>query len=530
MSLNEFKDVLISSKKYWLIYLVLIIVLGLSTVTFKNVLHPDFEIGTLLIVAFLGVLCIVYYFMHNSDKELYKVAFVIILCFGIVMSFIVPLCDVSDETEHLARAELTSRGIIIPHWTGDDLGVDRAYNVSSSHKPAVYNKGAGFVSIEALNYLTEPLGKTVYNTPYDTLKIDYTPALIVSAFEQNPFYGYLPQAIGMDIAKLLDMNVIWMLWLGRIFNLILYAGLISLAIKKTPVLKMPMLAVACIPISIYQATSLSIDSMIIGLAILAIAYFLYLYKAEKNSLGVKQVVMFSALCLILGLCKLPYLAFIFLLLLIPFDNFEKGKKIIPYMILCIALVGILGIMWSRYSEPALMHSWRARLKYLDPTGQMHYFMTHPIFIGRFFSQIFTYNIAKILYGTFNFFGAAQKTHYSDSYHLIVATLLMFLAVMLLAYPKKIRFNKRTRIGTLFIVLMIYVGTCFIQLLTWASVGKLNLGLSTRYFVPLFAMFPIIGTFRIGWLEKNKDNLDKYAMVFIIAFMAVKVLSFATKYY
>ncbi|WP_405297487.1 DUF2142 domain-containing protein, partial [Methanobrevibacter sp.] len=335
MSLNEFKDVLISSKKYWLIYLVLIIVLGLSTVTFKNVLHPDFEIGTLLIVAFLGVLCIVYYFMHNSDKELYKVAFVIILCFGIVMSFIVPLCDVSDETEHLARAELTSRGIIIPHWTGDDLGVDRAYNVSSSHKPAVYNKCAGFVSIEALNYLTEPLGKTVYNTPYDTLKIDYTPALIVSAFEQNPFYGYLPQAIGMDIAKLLDMNVIWMLWLGRIFNLILYAGLISLAIKKTPVLKMPMLAVACIPISIYQAASLSIDSMIIGLAILAIAYFLYLYKAEKNSLGVKQVVMFSALCLILGLCKLPYLAFIFLLLLIPFDNFEKGKKIIPYMILCI---------------------------------------------------------------------------------------------------------------------------------------------------------------------------------------------------
>ena len=485
MSLNEFKDVLISSKKYWLIYLVLIIVLGLSTVTFKNVLHPDFEIGTLLIVAFLGVLCIVYYFMHNSDKELYKVAFVIILCFGIVMSFIVPLCDVSDETEHLARAELTSRGIIIPHWTGDDLGVDRAYNVSSSHKPAVYNKGAGFVSIEALNYLTEPLGKTVYNTPYDTLKIDYTPALIVSAFEQNPFYGYLPQAIGMDIAKLLDMNVIWMLWLGRIFNLILYAGLISLAIKKTPVLKMPMLAVACIPISIYQAASLSIDSMIIGLAILAIAYFLYLYKAEKNSLGVKQVVMFSALCLILGLCKLPYLAFIFLLLLIPFDNFEKGKKIIPYMILCIALVGILGIMWSRYSEPALMHSWRARLKYLDPTGQMHYFMTHPIFIGRFFSQIFTYNIA---------------------------------------------FNKRTRIGTLFIVLMIYVGTCFIQLLTWASVGKLNLGLSTRYFVPLFAMFPIIGTFRIGWLEKNKNNLDKYAMVFIIAFMAVMVLSFATKYY
>ncbi len=303
MSLSEFKDVLISSKKYWLIYLVLIIVLGLSTVTYKNVLHPGFEIGALLIVAFLGILCIVYYFMHDSDRELYKVAFVIILCFGIITSFIVPICDVSDETEHLARVELTSRGIIIPHWTGEDLGVNRSYNVSTSHKSVVYNRGTGFESIEALNDLTDSLGKTVFNTPYDTQKIDYTPALIVSAFEQNPFYGYLPQAIGMDIAKLLDLNVIWMLWLGRIFNLLLYAGLISLAVKKTPVLKMPLLAVSCIPISIYQAASLSIDSMIIGLAILAVAYFLYLYKAEENSLGVKEVVMFSALCLVLGLCK-----------------------------------------------------------------------------------------------------------------------------------------------------------------------------------------------------------------------------------
>ncbi|MEE0938755.1 DUF2142 domain-containing protein [Methanobrevibacter sp.] len=530
MSLNEFKDVLISSKKYWLIYLVLIIVLGLSTITYRSVLDPTYEIYIFLIVAVLGILCIVYYFMHNSDKELYKVAFVIILCFGICASFIVPICDVSDETEHLARVELTSRGIIIPHWTGEDLGVDRAYNVSVGHKPVVYNKGAGFVSIEALNDLTVSLGRTVFHTPYDSIKIDYTPTIIVSAFEQNPFYGYLPQAIGMDIAKLLDLNVIWMLWLGRIFNLIFYAGLISLAIRRTPVLKMPILAVSCIPISIYQAASLSIDSMIIGLAILAIAYFLSLYKAEKNSLGVKEVVVFSALCLILGLCKLPYLAFIFFLLLIPFDNFEKGKKIIPYMILCIALVGIMGVMWSRYSEPALMHSWRSRLRYLDPTGQMNYVLSHPGFIGNFFAQIFTYNIAKILYGMFNFFGAAQRVHYADSYHLVVATLLLFLAVMLLAYPKKVKFDKKTRLGTLLIVLMIYVGTCFIQLLTWASVGKLNLGLSARYFVPLFALFPVIGTFRIGQLERFKDNIDKYAMVFIIAFMAVMILSFATKYY
>ena len=91
------------SKKYWLAYLVLIVILGLSTVTYKNIKDPAFELAMLLIVAVLGILCITYYFMHDSKDELYKVAFVAILCFGIITSFIVPICDVSDETEHLAR-------------------------------------------------------------------------------------------------------------------------------------------------------------------------------------------------------------------------------------------------------------------------------------------------------------------------------------------------------------------------------------------------------------------------------------------
>ena len=530
MSFNEFKDVFVESKKYWLIYLVLIVILGSSTLTYGNITSPAFELTALLIVAVTGILCIVYYFMHDSENELYKVAFVIILCFGIITSFIVPICDVSDETEHLARAELTSRGVIIPHWTGHDLGVERAYNLTGHNKIAHYNKGAGYESIESVNFFTDFLGKTVEHTPYDTDKINYTPILIVSSFEQNPFYGYLPQAIGMIVAKLLDLNVIWLMWLGRIFNLICYAGLISLAIKKTPVLKLPLLVVACIPISLYQAASLSIDSMIIGLGILSVGYFLYLYKADKKSLDTKEVVKFAVLCLLLGLCKLPYLAFIFLLVIVPTENFKKGKDIIPYIILCIIIVGVVGVLWSRYSTPTLMHSWRSKLRFINSTAQMDYVTSHPTFSLKFISQLFTYNLSHIFYGAFNFFGAAQKVHYSDNYHLIVAILLIFVAISLLAYPKNVKFDLKTKIGVLIILLIIYFGTAFIQLLTWASVGFLNLGISTRYFIPLFALLPIIVSLKIEKLDRFKENYDNYAMVFIIAFMATLILAFATKYY
>ena len=89
---------------------------------------------------------------------------------------------------------------------------------------------------------------------------------------------------------------------------------------------------------------------------------------------------------------------------------------------------------------------------------------------------------------------------------------------------------KSKLGTLVILLMIYMGTCFIQLLTWADVGGTNIGVSTRYFIPLFALLPIIVPFRIKRFDKYQGTFDKYAMICIIGFMATLILAFATKYY
>ena len=104
---------------------------------------------------------------------------------------------------------------------------------------------------------------------------------------------------------------------------------------------------------------------------------------------------------------------------------------------------------------------------------------------------------------------------------------IFLAIVLLLYPKKVQFNSKARLGALLIVFIIYVGTCFIQLLTWADVGNFNLGVSTRYFIPLAALLPIIVPFKT---DKLDWFTDKYVLVFIIGFLATLILAFATKYY
>ena len=527
---NGFLQTLNDSKKYWVIYLIIIALTCISTITLKNLHNPHIIVPMFIIVAFLGIFCIVYYFMHNREEELYKVAFVIIVCFGIISAMVVPIVDVSDEMEHLTRAEITSQGVLFPHWVSGDNHLDRLYNHSDEGRYSTkLNTDVGFETVQSHMFFLNNMGKTVFDTDGDTDKINRTPILDGSAFEQNPFYGYLPQALGVFIAKLFDMNVIWMLWLGRIFNLIFYAGLISLAVKKAPVLKIPLLTVACIPISIYQAASISIDSMIIGLGILTIAYFIYLYKADEKSLDIKEIAIFCGLSFILGLCKLPYLAFVFLILLVPKKNF-KNKNILPYMLLAILIVAALGVLWSTYSTPALMHSWRSKLNYMNPSLQLEFLINNPVSILYFLKQIFTFNLGCVLDGFFNFFSAANPHHYSDSYIFIKILIWIFLAATLLFYPNKSEFDFKARFGSFIILLMIYVGTCFIQLLTWADVGHRSLGVSTRYFIPLFALVPIIVSLKIKKLDGIKENYDKYAMVCIIAFMATLILAFTTKYY
>ena len=153
-------DLFVKSKKYWIIYLIFITITCASTLTAKNFTHPQFVITIFLIVAVLGVLCIVYYFMHDSDIELYKVAFVIILCFGILSALIVPIADVSDELEHLTRAEITSRGIIFPHWEGGKNNLTQLYNHTDQGKYSnKLNTDVGFYTTESHMFFLHNLGR-----------------------------------------------------------------------------------------------------------------------------------------------------------------------------------------------------------------------------------------------------------------------------------------------------------------------------------------------------------------------------------
>ena len=104
-----------------------------------------------------------------------------------------------------------------------------------------------------------------------------------------------------------------------------------------------------------------------------------MYKSPKNEITKKDILIFSIMGLLLGLCKVTYFAFIFLLLAVPKDNF-KEKKYYFYGIASIGLLAIIAFIWTKfYANIVYMESFRhsAYILYnVDPSEQMNYILTH----------------------------------------------------------------------------------------------------------------------------------------------------------
>ncbi len=503
--LDIFGDNLYKSKKYWLIYLAIVAVISLTLLTIDNYRHPKMEIITIILVSLLGVFAITFYSYHNDDKQLYKTAFIVILIFGILCSLLNPIMIVLDETEHSVRSEITSQGIIIPEYKNNSFET-----IQSIHDIKLYKDE----NIPVLN-------GTVFTNNYDDKPINYSKFNDNSAFAQNPFYGYLPQAIGMFVAKLLDLNAIWLLWLGRIFNLICYAALVSYAIKKSPVLKMPLLVVSCIPLCIYQAASLSIDSLINGLSILLIAFFLDMYKSPKESITKKDIIIFAIIGLLLGLCKWTSFLLVFLVLCVPKSNFKD--KNYYYGILSIFILGIIGILWAKfYMVPGLNCSYRveyAIARNINSTAQIEYLLSHNTDAIITLLSMFKYVQNDLLSVTYLYY---FNYPFLNLY-------LLFLGSIVFLYPIS-KFSLKSKIGVLLILISNFVAVHVIELLSWTPVGQISdiLGAQPRYFLPLFALFPIV--FGINHIESEKIEFDNYIVILVISFLASLIIAIVAGYY
>lgn len=176
-------------------------------------------------------------------------AFFGVLC-GLALCLITPPYGVPDEPSHLYRIWSVAQGNLVDtriedragQWVPQDMvDTEHAWFRKRPDSPALLTGGIGTAQT------------FVDNRQY----VLYSPV------------PYLPQVIGVKLGQMAGLSMLGCHYLGRILALLAFAALTAWGIALMPRFFGWMLAVvALLPMTLYQAASLSADSMTLGLSFL----------------------------------------------------------------------------------------------------------------------------------------------------------------------------------------------------------------------------------------------------------------------
>lgn len=483
--ISEYKQTLTTNKKFILIYLAGILFFVFSMFCRDNFIYFKGELIGLAILLVFGSFGILYGIRHK--KEPHKVAFVIILLFGLLMVFFAPPMSFPDEAIHFARAESITEGVLYPVKTPNGYYIQDYF--------FEMNQAKSGTTILEYNF-SKPISDSWGYWPAST---------------NTPFYSYLFSALGILIAKCLDLSVIWTLWLGRLANLLLYGCFVYFAIKKAPVYKMPLLFMACLPIAVSQASSFSYDAFIFACTVVMFAYFIYMYK---NKFETKDLAIFFIACLLMSFIKPPYVFLALSIFAVPKENFPSAK-LQKYSAIVTFAVFVIVIMYfgnffnqfigaSQHTTDYVLNSRNASF-----TAQMEYIMGNPTAIGTL--MLFA---VKSVFDVF----VVNSTfyHFADFKGLILfnAIYLVFFAVFSVGYQHELNLSRKRRLILTAIVLLVYFSIFGILYCTWTPVGASYIvGIQTRYFVPMLPLIPLIVNIKHEKFENNNSVFSRFIFTY-----------------
>ena len=224
------------------------------------------------------------------------------IVFGVFSAFTVPQLSVPDENMHLLRSYVMATG----HITGDS-------NNDCVFPKAVYDRA---YSIYDGDYGTHYKQKINFN--------ETTKEWCGTAASYSPFV-HIPQAIGVFIANLIWPSTGLMVLLGRLVNLVLFAGAMYYIIKKVRVGRWVFAVIALFPTVIQQAASLSADSFTF-VATFAVVAFLLNRAVQKSPITKRQILILLVLTAALALSKLPNIVLLLFMLFLPARLFIYSFK------------------------------------------------------------------------------------------------------------------------------------------------------------------------------------------------------------
>ena len=212
--------------------------------------------------------------MPRRPLRLEYVFLVIALVWGVAQVFLVPPLQVPDEGDHWFRAWALTDG---------QLMADEHATVSL---PASFARLADLYT--RLVSDTQPLPPSLDGQPgfggYEDLfngPEAGPPIRVVTRVASYGPVGYVPQAAGIAIGRLVGAEPLAAFYLGRLTNLLCSIALVFFAIRLAPFGKPLFLLIGLLPMTMFELASLSCDALTISGAIFFTALLLWASTQEK---------------------------------------------------------------------------------------------------------------------------------------------------------------------------------------------------------------------------------------------------------
>jgi len=438
------------------------------------------------------------------------------LIYGIAFLVLIPPFQVPDEYEHYYKSWDISNGHLIPEKIGNKAGVSVPESVKIM-TDNIYQKWKYYIlnnqSMDMRYLLNLPL-KSSNNTFVDISKyavVTYSPL------------PYLASGLSIALGKLFDLSPLILMYLGRFGNLLLWLFIVFLAIKITPVFKWGFLAIALMPMTLFQAASLSADSIAISLSFISIAIFLKLALDDSiKQITSKHIAIIVLITLLLGLAKMPYIMLILLFFLIPSKKFEGRTKMFKIFGLMF-LLGVLVIAFWNFMVNGLYMP-------LDPgisiQDQLIYILHYPI---DFIQTLL--NTSSQYAGELPFIVVGNWAYANSPIPNLIYYMYFFIILLVAAFDKgSFKINLKQRYTILGVFLLI-TGTIFVlEYLTWTYTGAPVIhGIQGRYLIPVLPLL-FLTLYEKNERTKNRLLVELMLSLLIILILSKVVLIFINYYY
>ncbi len=368
--------------------------------------------------------------------------------------------------------------------------------------------------------------------------------------EETYHICFVPQALGITLARLLKWNMLRTFYLGRLFNLAFYVACVHIAIKKTPVHKLMFGVLATLPVFMQQAASYSYDCYINGLTFVILA-FLMKWMHQDELIDNREFIFVLLANLMIAPVKVVYGLFTLLFFFVPEKNYGSRKNkffrtlilIAPMLYQFIALLFPLlfrilrkifeNLFPASVSAETIDHLTAGNAVAWRTDGEVYtfsYVMNHPLEALDIILRTIRYGIKNWFYGSF---GRALS---GDS--LILPTYLVhsLLAVLVLTMFREEEHTGNLLFRFLIIAFCVFGGLMIVcgMLISWTEInqeiiedfgGPVIQGVQGRYFSPFLPYLFIIPNNSRVKIPRKFDPYILFAFVVLVFEVVVYVLSY-----